>query len=134
MADLDTDCIRCQCYKVEIMTTENATSSTQMTQWVLDLIAATNLTGPAAAEILTQAIGAGYNRFTLYKMTKGRKVTMQEAQALSKATGFPLSPEDATVLSYDQRRANLSPRRQAIIDAILDDLEAAESKDREGDQ
>ena len=109
-----------------------------MNKWVPEQIAATGLTGPMAAENMTREIGEGYNRFTLYKMTTTRKVTLLEAQALSRATGYPLPDEDGDereqAMGYGQRRARLSPKRREILDSILADLEAAEAIDARADQ
>jgi hypothetical protein len=109
------------------MTEKRAAPSNKMNEWVKSLVEKTGLSGPDAAEILRRDVGEGYNRFTLYKMTKNRRVTLLEAQALSNATGFPLPDQERSALSYDQRRSVLSPKRQAALDQVLEDLEAAEA-------
>ena len=95
-----------------------------MNQWVRDALAASDMTQQALADALSSRADVGqYAKSMVNKMTKSRKVTMDEARAISAITGHPLPPsaEDSELAD---RINDLDPADQTIVRNLVDSLYA----------
>lgn len=89
-----------------------------MNQWVRDALAHAGMTFPQLADALTRSGVGTYDRSTIQKMTVGRKVSFEEARAISEATGYPyVSDEDGQGFVADY--LSLDPESQATVRDLL---------------
>ena len=98
--------------------------ATGMNQWVRDALAASDMTQQALADALTASVGLGsYAKSMVNKMTKARKVSMDEARAISAITGYPL-PASADDEDLAAQIRNLDPADQQMVRSLIDRLHA----------
>lgn len=89
-----------------------------MNQWVRDALAHAGMTFPQLADALTRSGVGTYDRSTIQKMTVGRKVSFEEARAISEATGYPyVSDEDGQGFVADY--LSLDPESRATVRDLL---------------
>uniref|UniRef100_UPI00384C13CE hypothetical protein n=1 Tax=Celeribacter naphthalenivorans TaxID=1614694 RepID=UPI00384C13CE len=107
-----------------------------MNQWVREAFihaddTSAGLSYDEVADAMTAAkIGGVYDKSKVQKMTVSRKVSLAEAQIISKLSGYALPEASQASLSLDDRLSQLSDaRRQRLLDT-LSDLEAAEAVDQ----
>lgn len=91
----------------------------EMNQWVRDALQASGMTQQALADALTAHAGVGsFAKSMVNKMTKSRKISMDEARAISTITGHPLPPS-ADGMAIVQALEGLEPGdRNAVINLI----------------
>lgn len=96
-----------------------------MNRWVREALDHSGMTQQRLADILTGRGLGTYDRSMVQKMTKRRKVRMDEATAISEATGYPLpAPQDQ--VSFAQGYAKLTPEQRALVDALMGQLLAGQ--------
>ncbi|SEN87585.1 hypothetical protein SAMN04489859_102039 [Paracoccus alcaliphilus] len=99
---------------------------TLMNQWAKEAIEHSGMTMQAVADALSarRELGA-YGRSMVQKMTKERRVRLDEAAALSEITGFPLPGESKGPELVEQIQ-DLNPENRAIIGSLVAQLLAAQ--------
>jgi hypothetical protein len=99
-----------------------------MNQWVRDALEYAEMSYPRAAAGLAREMKKNFDRSTVQKMTVGRKVSMAEAEALSKITGFPVVPPDAEPFPQAKYQDLLDNQKKVVKDLI--DVLAAENESK----
>ena len=90
------------------------------------------LTYDEVAEAMTKAgLGLTYHKTMVQKMTTIRKVSLAEAEVLSRVTGYPIPDGQREAAGLEARYSKLSEKRQRALTQVLQDLEAAEELDRQ---
>lgn len=96
--------------------------ATPMNKWVRDALESSGLSQQALSDLLSRTPTVGtYDRSMVQKMTVARKVSMDEARAISQITGHPLpdTENSGEVVAEYQR---LSPDSQAAIRILMKEL------------
>lgn len=96
-----------------------------MNKWVRDALIFSGKTLEAVAEMLEDAGVGSYNRSAPHKMIKTRKVSLDEAVAISTFTGFPLPrtlQQERIIDGFDK----LSDQHQQTVQTVINGLLAAQ--------
>lgn len=108
-------------------------AATAMNQWVREAFIHADdkcggLSYDQVADAMTAAqIGGVYDKTKVQKMTVSRKVSLAEAQVISKLSGYPLPQAAQQALSIEERLDRLSDERKKRFLDTLADLEAAQA-------
>lgn len=102
--------------------TYSSPAASQMNQWVRDALKTADLSQRELADRLSAIPGMPtYDRSMVQKMTVGRKVTMDEARAISKISGHPL-PAQGAVQELMAKISTLPSTDLEIVNALIDSL------------
>ena len=103
------------------------TSHAEMNSWVREAVTHAGLSYQRLADILTgRGIGT-YDRSMVQKMTTRRRVRLDEAQAISEITGYPL-PAAQEQISFAAGYSRLDPEQRALVDALMGQLLASKER------
>lgn len=103
--------------------------SAPMNQWVRDAVEHYGQSMAAVADELNKKdLRTTYDRAKVQKMTTVRRVTIEEAQAISEITGFPLSEqEDARDFLADYLR--LPDGQKSLVHQLIQNLRTTGQED-----
>lgn len=91
-----------------------------MNQWVRDAVAHFGKTYDDLAEELNkQKLGTTYDKSKVQKMTVKRRVSMDEARAISLITQYPLGDEDEAEQFFDDFQKLENPDKEIVRDLVL---------------
>lgn len=98
-----------------------------MNNWVREAIEHYGQSMTAVADAMNRAnLGTKYDRSKVQKMTVGRRVTFEEAQALSQITGYPLTEDDEVKTLVEDYR-DLTENDKGIVQVLVRRLRAGKS-------